>query len=238
TVRFLLLNTTIEVNSTNTNGETPLDILAQVPRDLTYQQIMLSLTHMGLDRVAYHHSKDGPTNYEDWLDRKRNSLMVVASLIATMAFQAGVNPPSGVWQDDSPNNDPLHMAGYAIMCYQRPFSKFDSSGKGVITCLYVDDMLIFGTDQNQVDKTKKILSSKFSMKDMGEADVKSYWLLDVCYDNIGKSITRVFKYLRGTKDYGLSYVGYPSVLEGYSDASWINHVEDSSSTSGWVFLLG
>ncbi|GJY97319.1 hypothetical protein Tco_0514229 [Tanacetum coccineum] len=31
---------------------------------------------------------------------------------------------------------------------------------------------------------------------------------------------------------------YPSVLEAYSDASWINHVEDSSSTSGWVFLLG
>ncbi|GJZ85465.1 zinc finger, CCHC-type containing protein, partial [Tanacetum coccineum] len=53
-----------------------------------------------------------------------------------------------------------------------------------------------------------------------------------------KAITRVFKYLRGTKDYGLSYVGYPSMLEGYSDASWINHVDDSSSTSGWVFLLG
>nr|GFB37185.1 zinc finger, CCHC-type [Tanacetum cinerariifolium] len=26
--------------------------------------------------------------------------------------------------------------------------------------------------------------------------------------------------------------------EAYSDASWINHVEDLSSTSGWVFLLG
>nr|GEU73013.1 zinc finger, CCHC-type [Tanacetum cinerariifolium] len=52
-----------------------------------------------------------------------------------------------------------------------------------------------------------------------------------------KAITRVFKYLRGTKDYGLSYVGYPSMLEGYSDTSWINHVEDSTSTSGWVFLL-
>nr|GEV20332.1 zinc finger, CCHC-type [Tanacetum cinerariifolium] len=46
-----------------------------------------------------------------------------------------------------------------------------------------------------------------------------------------KAITRIFKYLRGTKNYGLSYVGYPL------DASWINHVEDSSSTSGWVFLL-
>nr|GEU60418.1 zinc finger, CCHC-type [Tanacetum cinerariifolium] len=27
-------------------------------------------------------------------------------------------------------------------------------------------------------------------------------------------------------------------LEAYSDASWINHVKDSSSTSRWVFLLG
>ncbi|GJR69606.1 zinc finger, CCHC-type containing protein [Tanacetum coccineum] len=32
--------------------------------------------------------------------------------------------------------------------------------------------------------------------------------------------------------------GYPSVIEGYSDASWINNMEDHSSTSGWVFLLG
>ena len=52
------------------------------------------------------------------------------------------------------------------------------------------------------------------------------------------AITRVFKYLKGTMNHGLSYVGFPSVLEGYSDASWINNVEDSSSTSGWVFLLG
>lgn len=52
------------------------------------------------------------------------------------------------------------------------------------------------------------------------------------------AITRVFKYLKGTMNYGLSYMGFPSVLEGYSDASWINNAEDSSSTSGWVFLLG
>ncbi|GKA31838.1 zinc finger, CCHC-type containing protein [Tanacetum coccineum] len=51
-------------------------------------------------------------------------------------------------------------------------------------------------------------------------------------------ITRVFKYLKGTMNYGLSYIGYPSVLEGYSNVSWIKHVENSSSTSGWVFLLG
>ncbi|GKA80098.1 zinc finger, CCHC-type containing protein [Tanacetum coccineum] len=51
------------------------------------------------------------------------------------------------------------------------YSKFDETGKGVIICLYVDDMLIFGTDQVQVDLTKEFLSSRFSMKDMGEADV-------------------------------------------------------------------
>ncbi|GJX02453.1 zinc finger, CCHC-type containing protein [Tanacetum coccineum] len=53
-----------------------------------------------------------------------------------------------------------------------------------------------------------------------------------------KAITRVFKYLKGTMNYDLSYVGYPSVLKVYSDASWINHAEDSSSTSRWVFLRG
>ncbi|GJR49497.1 zinc finger, CCHC-type containing protein [Tanacetum coccineum] len=51
------------------------------------------------------------------------------------------------------------------------YRKFDKTGKGVIICLYVDDMLIFGTDQVQVNLTKEFLSSRFSMKDMGEADV-------------------------------------------------------------------
>nr|GEY60799.1 zinc finger, CCHC-type [Tanacetum cinerariifolium] len=176
--------------------------------------------------------------------------------------------------------------------------KFDDFGKGVIICLYVDDMLIFGTDQNQVDETKKLLSSRFLMKDMGEANVilcikikrenKGIVIMQSRYikkilkkfnredcspvstlmnlveklkPNTGKPvdqleysraigclmydmtstrpyiaydvgrlsrftsnpsrqhwkvITKVLKYLRGTKDYGLSYVGYPSVLEGYS----------------------
>ncbi|GJV13576.1 zinc finger, CCHC-type containing protein [Tanacetum coccineum] len=180
--------------------------------------------------------------------------------------------------------------------------------------------IIHRTDQNQVDKTKKFLSSKFSMKDMGEADVilgikikrenkgivitQSHYIekilkksnredcspvstpmypVEKLKPNTGKpvdqpeysrvigclmyamtstrpdiayavgrlssftsnpsrqhwhAITRVFKYLKGTMNYGLSYVGYPSVLEAYSDASWINHVKDSSSTSRWVFMLG
>ncbi|KAJ9567195.1 hypothetical protein OSB04_003161 [Centaurea solstitialis] len=53
-----------------------------------------------------------------------------------------------------------------------------------------------------------------------------------------QAMNRVFKYLKGTMDYGLTYSGFPSVLEGYSDASWITNTEDHSSTSGWIFLLG
>ncbi|GJR18729.1 ribonuclease H-like domain-containing protein [Tanacetum coccineum] len=50
-------------------------------------------------------------------------------------------------------------------------NKFYKSGKGVIICLYVDDMLIFGTNQVQVDQINEFLSSRFSMKDKGGADV-------------------------------------------------------------------
>ncbi|CAM8983199.1 unnamed protein product [Rhodiola kirilowii] len=53
-----------------------------------------------------------------------------------------------------------------------------------------------------------------------------------------EAIKRVLKYLKGTMNYGLVYAGFPSVLEGYTDASWITNLEDHSSTSGWVFLLG
>ena len=41
----------------------------------------------------------------------------------------------------------------------------------VIICLYVDDMLIMGTNMDVINQTKKMLHSSFEMKDMGEADV-------------------------------------------------------------------
>ena len=41
----------------------------------------------------------------------------------------------------------------------------------VIVCLYVDDMLIMGSDKDVINKTKKMLNSNFDMKDLGQADV-------------------------------------------------------------------
>ncbi|GJR46555.1 hypothetical protein Tco_1314658 [Tanacetum coccineum] len=39
-------------------------------------------------------------------------------------------------------------------------------------------------------------------------------------------------------DYGLKYNGDSSVLEGYTNASWITDQEDYTSTSGCIFTLG
>ncbi|KAK2639120.1 hypothetical protein Ddye_026915 [Dipteronia dyeriana] len=47
---------------------------------------------------------------KDWAEKMSSALMVVASLIATMAFQVAVNPPGGVWQDDNKG----HTAGKSI----------------------------------------------------------------------------------------------------------------------------
>ena len=41
----------------------------------------------------------------------------------------------------------------------------------VILCLYVDDMLIIGSNDKMIRSTKDMLKSRFDMKDMGLADV-------------------------------------------------------------------
>ena len=44
-------------------------------------------------------------------------------------------------------------------------------GEGVILCLYVDDILIFGNNVNVIKEVKDFLSSNFEMKDLGKANV-------------------------------------------------------------------
>jgi hypothetical protein len=37
-------------------------------------------------------------------------------------------------------------------------------------CLYVDDILIFGSNLNVIEEVKNLLLSNFEMKDLGEGD--------------------------------------------------------------------
>ena len=189
----------------------------------------------------------------------------------------------------------------------------------VIICLYVNDMLIFGSHINAINSTKSFLSSKFEMKDLGEAEVilgvkvtrtengftlsqphyvekmlkrfdnydvnpvktpydpsvqlqknvgigisqndyakiigslmflMNYTRPDIAYavsrlsrytHNLNKdhwhALHRLLRYLRGTMDWGLHFVGFPQALEGYCDANWISDNDKVNSTSGYVFTL-
>ncbi|KAM2895201.1 hypothetical protein FF1_010345 [Malus domestica] len=60
----------------------------------------------------------------DWLVETRGMLMVVATMISTMTFQAVVNPPGGVWQNDVTNSieadctaENICTAGTAVLGY-------------------------------------------------------------------------------------------------------------------------
>ncbi|XP_059318610.1 ankyrin repeat-containing protein NPR4-like [Lycium ferocissimum] len=144
TVTYLLRNNQIEVNLQDDNGNTALDILAQSRRDMIDLQIGDTLREAGGLRAkdipspntqnfakfpnkksSIHQSHDMAG---DWLSKKRDAIMVVASLIATMAFQAGMNPPGGFWQGnedvDSQGNtlQMPHKAGEAVMAYSHPKS--------------------------------------------------------------------------------------------------------------------
>src|SRR6266498_6160272 len=52
------------------------------------------------------------------------------------------------------------------MCILSPYG-----GEGVILCLYVDDILIFGTNIYVINEVKSFLSKSFDIKDLGEVDV-------------------------------------------------------------------
>nr|GEW14771.1 zinc finger, CCHC-type [Tanacetum cinerariifolium] len=130
------------------------------------------------------------------------------------------------------------------------YRKFDKSSKGVIICLYVDNMPIFGTDQVHVDLTKEFLSSRFSMKDMREDDVILVTTLmdtsEKLMPNNGQAVSQL-KYSRviGCLMFVMTcirpdftFAMGKLMLEGYTDASWISNTKDNLSTSGWVFLLG
>ncbi|GKD64448.1 zinc finger, CCHC-type containing protein, partial [Tanacetum coccineum] len=169
---------------------------------------------------------------------------------------------------------------------KRVYSKFDGSGKDVIICLYIDDILIFGTDQNQVDKTKKFLSSKVLEADVilgikikhenkGIVITQSHYIEKIlkkfnredCSQvstpmdpvkklkpNTGKPVDQL-EYSRaiGCLMYAMTctrpdiayavgrlsrFTSNPSRQHWHVITRVFKYLKDSSSTSGWVFLLG
>ncbi|KDO39712.1 hypothetical protein CISIN_1g041009mg [Citrus sinensis] len=120
-IKLLTTSTAIEVNAVTANGFTAWDILAQSKRDtkdwdigellrragaISAQDLQLPANELAViqtNSVTSHENnqkhegkkdlKGTPWNLDDWLEKKRNAAMVVASVISTMGFQAAVDPP-------------------------------------------------------------------------------------------------------------------------------------------------
>ena len=61
--------------------------------------------------------------------------------------------------------------GFKINEYDKCVYINDTPNQEVILCLYVDDMLIMSKDIANIKATKRMLASKFDMKDLGVVDV-------------------------------------------------------------------
>ncbi|KAJ4846583.1 hypothetical protein Tsubulata_045740, partial [Turnera subulata] len=139
-INFLITETMIDINSLNSKGLTALDIslaedAGRTSRGKEIQDYLLEVGGISakytLSPVQHEpeifeaknfcssekdRNKHQGSKNDKRLKKKRNALMVVASLIATMAFQAGINPPCGFWQEDSVG----HEAGHSILATKYP----------------------------------------------------------------------------------------------------------------------
>ncbi|KAI3831411.1 hypothetical protein MKX03_015086 [Papaver bracteatum] len=87
----------VDVNIQNTTPE-QLSALEMLDK--------IELYALGIDSLDIHITREVPqqrtrSSNNKWLKERLNTLMIVATLIAAIAFQAVLNPPGGVFQDDS-----------------------------------------------------------------------------------------------------------------------------------------
>ncbi|KAK3438797.1 hypothetical protein EUGRSUZ_C03612, partial [Eucalyptus grandis] len=65
--------------------------------------------------------KQKEDKHEEWIEKKRHSLMITATVIAAMAYQASLSPPGGLWNDDQIFNGTIYYyAGTLIMAANAP----------------------------------------------------------------------------------------------------------------------
>ncbi|WVZ93131.1 hypothetical protein U9M48_039137 [Paspalum notatum var. saurae] len=138
----------------------------------------------------------------------------------------------------------LTSAGFAVNEADSCVYYRYGGGKGVILCLYVDDILIFGTDIDVINEVKSFLSTKFDMKDLGEADVilnikliKDESGITLSQTHYVEKVLSRFGYIDSKPSPTPYDPRHPAVLEGYSDANWISD-DELYATSGYVFMLG
>lgn len=123
----------MDVNAVNIDGATPLDVSLECGNGIQGWKTDWILVGAGGKRagvISGNWKKGPPNGYRGC--RFREALLVVAVLTIIVAFQAGINPPGGIWLDTGYHNATTlspnaphqslvqHYAGQSVMSYVDP----------------------------------------------------------------------------------------------------------------------
>eukprot|EP00253_Pinus_taeda_P004418 PITA_04418 len=93
----------------------------------------------------------------------------------------------------------------------------------IILVLYVDDLILTGSDPNLINHVKSSLKKKFEMTDLG--DLHYFLGLQVLQSKEGISLSQ-------------SNAEASPLLVGFTDSDWASDPDDQKSTVSYVFTLG
>nr|GEX44518.1 zinc finger, CCHC-type [Tanacetum cinerariifolium] len=149
--------------------------------------------------------------------------------------------PTIAYNDLKSKSDPLiepSVSSQHIDKFETSLSEYDEKEQNV---LYLNDS--FPLNNLSLKQVSKVIGSlMYAMTYTRPYIAYVIGRLSMHTSTPGKenwdAINRVFKYFKKTMDYGLEYSGDPSLLEGYTDASWITNQDDYTSMNGWIFTLG
>ncbi|XP_068638629.1 ankyrin repeat-containing protein BDA1-like [Aristolochia californica] len=123
-VKLLVGRETLLVHATNLEGFSAFDLLSENP-SAAEKEIAKILKQAGAERSLAGNNKKTllrrliePKRHEEWLTETKGALMIVAILIATVTYQAGLYPPGGVLQKDSDSTTQSaldHHPGLAVL---------------------------------------------------------------------------------------------------------------------------
>lgn len=116
------------MNAINVNGWTAFDLSGNIPTGFDRWKIKGILKSVGANtrrklspsKLRKRARKVHREKNQMWSSKMKEALLVVATLMATITFQAGMNPPGGVFQEDKNG----HEAGTAIMSYLNGYKYF------------------------------------------------------------------------------------------------------------------
>ncbi|GKA50088.1 putative RNA-directed DNA polymerase [Tanacetum coccineum] len=118
----------------------------------------------------------------------------------------------------------------------------------IILLLYVDDMLLVGSNIRKIEKLKKELNKSFAMKDLGEAkqilgmrisqDMKENKYLSNPGKAHWKAVKWILRYLRGTSKICICYGYDKPVLKAFTYFDMARDVDTRKSVSGYLVTFG